>query len=143
MKKSRWINFLGGSSLVFTLAVLIMIGIIIVLFNQVDFIFYPIAVLISSVLMPFVIALLLYYLLNPIIDFLEKRKIKRLWGVALLFIVLIGLFVVLIGTLIPLLSNQFNSLVENFPSFIDTLINTSSEWLNNVPFGRTNSIVYK
>ncbi|WP_413527562.1 AI-2E family transporter [Marinilactibacillus psychrotolerans] len=135
MKKSRWINFLGGSSLVFTLAVLIMIGIIIVLFNQVDFIFYPIAVLISSVLMPFVIALLLYYLLNPIIDFLEKRKIKRLWGVALLFIVLIGLFVVLIGTLIPLLSNQFNSLVENFPSFIDTLINTSSEWLNNVPFG--------
>lgn len=135
MKKSRWINFLGGSSLVFTLGILIMIGIIVLIFNQVDFIFYPIAVLISSVLMPFVIALLLYYLLNPVIDFLEKRKVKRIWGVALLFVVLLGLLVLLVGTLIPLLSEQFSSLVENFPSFIDSITSAASGWLDDIPYG--------
>lgn len=135
-KTSRWINFLGGSSLVFTLSILIMIGIIVLLFNQVDFIFYPIVVLFSSVLMPAVIALLLYYLLNPVVDFLESKKIKRLWGVSILYVVIIAVIGLLIGTLIPLLRGQFESLVENFPSFVESISNTVSGWTANLPFGQ-------
>lgn len=135
-KTSRWINFLGGSSLFFTLGILIMIGIIVLIFNQVDFIFYPVVVLFSSVLMPAVIALLLYYLLNPIVDFLESKKIKRLWGVSILYVVIIAVIGILIGTLIPLLRGQFESLVENFPSFVEMISNTVSGWAANLPFGQ-------
>ncbi|MFC6464618.1 AI-2E family transporter [Marinilactibacillus sp. GCM10026970] len=135
-KTSRWINFLGGSSLFFTLGILIMIGVIVLIFNQVDFIFYPVVVLFSSVLMPAVIALLLYYLLNPIVDFLESKKIKRLWGVSILYVVIIAVIGILIGTLIPLLRGQFESLVENFPSFVEMISNTVSGWAANLPFGQ-------
>ncbi|WP_244244714.1 AI-2E family transporter [Marinilactibacillus kalidii] len=135
-KTSRWIKFLGGSSLVFTLGVLIMIGIIVLLFKQVDFIFYPIVVLFSSVLMPAVIALLLYYLLNPIVDFMESKKIKRLWGVSLLYVLILLVIGIIIGTLIPILQGQFESLVENFPSFVETISSTISTWAANLPFGQ-------
>lgn len=134
MKKTRWIKFLGGYDLIYTLVVLILLGIIFFIFNQVDYIFEPIVLIISNVLMPFVIALLMYYLFNPIIDFLEKRKIKRIYGVALLYLVLIVLLVVLIGGLIPLLQDQLTSFVENFPAFIDNMIATITGWIEVLPF---------
>ena len=65
MKKTRWINFLGGTDLVYTLVVVILLGIAFMLFNQVSYIFTPILILVSNVLVPFVIALLLFYLFNP------------------------------------------------------------------------------
>lgn len=132
-KKSRWINFLGGIDLIFTLVALILVGIVLLVFNQLNFIFQPILVIVSSVLMPFVIALLLYYLFVPIIDFLEKHKVKRIWGVALLFIVLIGLLGGLIGIAVPALQEQVVSLIESFPSFVESISNMVMGWIENIP----------
>lgn len=134
MRKTRWINFLGGYNLLFTLIVLILLGIVFFIFNQVSYIFEPIILIISNILMPFVIALLMYYLFNPIIDFLEKRKVKRIWGVAILYLVIIAVFVVLVGTLIPLLQEQLTSFVENFPAFLDNLVSTITGWIEYLPF---------
>ena len=122
MKKTRWINFLGGTDLVYTLVVVILLGIAFMLFNQVSYIFTPILILVSNVLVPFVIALLLFYLFNPFIDFLEKHKVKRVYGVGLLFLILIGLLGLGIGLLFPLLREQVTSFIENFPSFVDSLL---------------------
>lgn len=134
MKKTRWINFLGGYDLVYTLIVLILLGIVFFIFNQVDYIFEPVVLIVSNILMPFVIALLMYYLLNPLVDFLEKHKVKRVWGVVLIYFAIIALLVVLIGTLIPLLRDQLMSFVENFPTFIDNMISTVMGWVEVLPF---------
>ena len=135
MKKTRWINFLGGSNLLFTLVTLILIGIVAIIFNQVDYIFTPFFVIVSNILMPFVIALLLYYLFNPFVDFLEKKKVKRIYGVVILFLLLIGVLVVGIGSLYPLLRDQVASFVENFPDFIQSIIASVTGWLEDLPFG--------
>ncbi|WP_091482677.1 AI-2E family transporter [Alkalibacterium pelagium] len=135
MKKTRWINFLGGSNLLFTLVTLILIGIVAMIFNQVEYIFTPLFVIVSNILMPFVIALLLYYLFNPFIDLLEKKKVKRIYGVAILFLLLIGVLVVGIGALYPLLRDQVTSFVENFPDFIQSIIASVTGWLEDLPFG--------
>lgn len=135
MKKTRWINFMGGSDLLFTLVVLMLFGVVFLLFNQVDFLFTPILVLVSNILMPFVIALLLYYLFSPFVDFLEKKRVKRIYGVAILFILLIGLIVLGIGLLYPLLRDQVTGFVENFPEFINAIIVSVSEWVESLPFG--------
>lgn len=135
MKQTRWIKFLGGSNLLFTLVTLILIGIVAIIFNQVDYIFTPLFVIVSNILMPFVIALLLYYLFNPFVDFLEKKKVKRIYGVVILFLLLIGLLVVGIGSLYPLLRDQVTSFVENFPDFIQSIIASVTEWLEDLPFG--------
>ena len=55
MKKStKWINFLGGSNLLYTLIVLILLAILILLMIHLDFLFTPIAILISNILMPLI-----------------------------------------------------------------------------------------
>ncbi|GAA0368509.1 cell elongation protein CozEb [Alkalibacterium iburiense] len=135
MKKTRWINFLGGSNLVFTLVVLILFGILFFLFNQVSYIFTPIFVIVSNLLMPLVLALLLYYLLDPVVDLLEKWKIKRIFGVTILYAVIIAVLVLGIGSLLPLLRNQVVSFIENFPDFIDSLVESITGWLSTLPFG--------
>lgn len=134
MKKTRWINFLGGHDLLFTLIILILLGIVFFIFNQLDFLFEPILLIISNILMPSVIALLLYYLFNPLIDFMEKRKIKRIWGVAILYLAVVGLLVLLVGILIPLLRDQLMSFIENFPVFLDNAISTVTGWMDYLPF---------
>lgn len=135
MKKTRWINFLGGSNLVFTLVVLILFGILFFLFNQVSYIFTPLFVIVSNLLMPLVIALLLYYLLDPVVDLLEKWKIKRIFGVTILYAVIIAILVLGIGSLLPLLRDQVVSFVENFPDFIDSVVESVTGWLSTLPFG--------
>lgn len=134
MKKTRWINFIGGQDLLFTLIILILLGIVVYIFNQLNFLFEPLILIVSNILMPSVIALLLYYLFNPLIDFMEKRKIKRVWGVAILYLVVIGLLVLLIGILIPLLQDQLMSFIDNFPDFLDNVISTVTGWINYLPF---------
>ena len=135
MKKTRWISFLGGENLLYTLITLILIAVAFMLFNQIDYIFTPLFVIVSNILMPLVIALLLYYLFDPVIDFLEKHGIKRLYGVALLFIAIVGLVVFGIIALYPLLREQAISLVENFPDFVDSILNTVTGWISSMPFG--------
>ncbi|GEN51513.1 AI-2E family transporter [Alkalibacterium pelagium] len=121
--------------MLFTLVTLILIGIVAMIFNQVEYIFTPLFVIVSNILMPFVIALLLYYLFNPFIDLLEKKKVKRIYGVAILFLLLIGVLVVGIGALYPLLRDQVTSFVENFPDFIQSIIASVTGWLEDLPFG--------
>lgn len=135
MKKTRWINFLGASDLIFSLVVIILIGIAFFLFNQVSYIFTPILVLVSNILMPFVIALLMYYLFNPFIDFLEKRGVKRIVGVTILFLLIIGLLTLGIILLYPLLRDQLTMFIEEFPSFIDSLTASVTSWVDDLPFG--------
>lgn len=135
MKKTRWSSFLGGYDLIYTLSVVILLGIVLFLFNQLNFIFEPIVLIVSNILMPFVIALLMYYLFNPIIGFLEKHKVKRLWGVILLYFSVVLFIGLLVALLIPMLQEQLTSFIDNFPTFIDNIITSGSGWIEGLPFG--------
>jgi len=122
MKNTRWIKFLGGSNVLYTITVGLLLCIFIITMTKLDFIFGTLAVIISNILMPVIIALLLYYLFNPAIDFMERHKIKRVWGIVILYasvLLLLGGGVVLV---IPLLENQISTLTETFPLFIDNFI---------------------
>lgn len=132
-KKTRWIEFIGGNNLLFTLITLLLTGVIILVFSQLTFLFEPIVIMVSSILMPFVIALLMYYVFNPVINFMEKHHIKRLWGVAILFLVILGLLSVLIVVALPMLRDQVLNFIESFPGLIETLSNNLMGWVDNLP----------
>ncbi|HRF42715.1 MAG TPA: AI-2E family transporter [Candidatus Competibacteraceae bacterium] len=75
--------------------------------------------LIAPVLTPFLLAALLAYLGDPLIDRLEERKIPRSWAVALVFgAILLGLLLLLLF-LIPMLTHQFKGLLQRLPTHID------------------------
>lgn len=135
MKKTRWINFLGASNLIFTLVIAILFALIIMLYNQVSFFFTPLFVILSNIIAPSIVALLLYYAFGPAIDFLESHKIKRLYGVILLYLLIIGFIIFGIGSLYPLLAAQVKSFVDNLPGFIDSMNESVNSLSTNLPFG--------
>lgn len=132
MKKTRWIKFLGASNLLFTLVVVILLGVIFYLFNKINYIFTPILVITSNILLPLVIAILLQYLFSPLIDFLEKHKVKRLYGVLLLYLLVIGITAVAAAFIYPVFEKQIISFISNFPSFIDKLVISLETWFDTL-----------
>jgi predicted PurR-regulated permease PerM len=64
---------------------------------------------------PLVLALLIIYLLNPIVSALERRGIKRLWGTLLTFIGALGGIALLVSALSPFVSEQAQDLGDKWP----------------------------
>lgn len=128
-EKTKLMNYLGGDNIIFTLLLLIMIGIIIYIYNAIAFIFEPLQVIFSTLIAPLILAFIFYYLLNPIVDWLERHKIKRIWGVTFLFITIIGILVGLVALAFPPIQDQVTSLVNNFPSYVDTIGTTVLGWV--------------
>lgn len=128
----RIIRFLGGRATMFVLLSILLIGLIILVFSKVAFVFYPIKVFFSTVVLPIVLATIAYYLLRPILRFLERLKIPRVWGIFILFLGLIGMLTLLVFLVFPFLKDQSANLVEEFPTYfnqmlinIDTFLRTS------------------
>ena len=123
MKSSKWIRFLGGRNLIFTLVVIILAAVAILLLRQIDFIFYPFIVLFSNIFIPLLIGVVLYYLFNPIISFFEKKKVPRIVSIIVFYLILILLIVWASSAALPALYEQIELLVQAFPGYIESLSN--------------------
>ncbi len=69
----------------------------------------------SDILKPFLIAAVVAYLLNPIVVKLERKGVKRIIGVLIVFLAFIGIILLLGFILIPSLIKDIGKLVENLP----------------------------
>lgn len=69
----------------------------------------------SCLLLSFVLA----YLLDPFVVFLERRRIKRLPGILILYAVLIVFSYFCVTILIPLVTSGWNSLVLDIPTYYE------------------------
>jgi predicted PurR-regulated permease PerM len=74
--------------------------------------------LLRPVLMPFMVAALLAYLGDPLVDWLERRKLSRTLSVLIVFtgMTLAGLILLLV--MLPILQRQIVLLIENIPNAI-------------------------
>lgn len=133
-KETKWISFLGGRNLLFTLVALLLLGGVIFVFHLVGFIFEPIQIIFKTVIGPVILALILYYLLNPLINWLEKKGVKRIISVSLLFILILGLIILGVILVIPILQKQINSLVNDFPSYISDVSRNIGDFFKDTPF---------
>ncbi|MEK6190545.1 MAG: AI-2E family transporter [Carnobacterium alterfunditum] len=132
-EKTKFIDYLGGNTILFTLLILIMLGILIYIYNAIAFIFEPLKVIFSTLIAPMILAFIFYYLLNPTVDWMEHHKIKRIWGVTILFIAIIGILVGLVALAFPPIQDQVTSLVDNFPSYVDSIGTTVLGWVEGTP----------
>ncbi|HEY9581733.1 MAG TPA: AI-2E family transporter [Savagea sp.] len=113
--------FLGGMTTLYVLASILLIGLIIFVFDKVSFVFTPLRVFFSTVVLPIILATILYYLLRPILRLLEKIHIKRAWGILIIFVGGIGLITLFVFLIFPFLKAQFTNLVEEFPTYFKKL----------------------
>lgn len=132
---TRYIKFLGGRNTIFTLILLLMIGLIIMIYDEISFIFVPLTVFLGNVILPIILAVIIYYLLRPILRMLEKIKVKRVVGILLIFLALVGIITLLVFLVFPFLKAQFFKLAEELPGyFIEVLTRLDA-------FLRTNTLI--
>jgi predicted PurR-regulated permease PerM len=77
--------------------------------------------LFSAVLTPFVAALILAYLLDPLVDALERLKFGRLAATCLVLLLFILIFVMVLLAAVPLLVNQLSALIAKLPDYVSRL----------------------
>ena len=128
------IYFFGGKSTLFILISILLIGLIILVFNKISFVFYPLTVFFSTVVLPVILATIGYYLLRPILGLLEKIRIPRPWGILIIFLFASGLITLLVFLVLPFLKVQFQNLVEDFPSYFKQMTLSIDAFFRNSIF---------
>lgn len=126
---SRFMKFIGGRDLIFILLVLILLGIVIFIYDKVAFIFNPLTVIFSTLFPPIVLAFIAYYLLNPIVNLLERFRIKRIWGIIILILGIGGLITGLTIMIAPVVESQVKDLINRFPSYLNQMGLSIQSWM--------------
>ncbi len=78
---------------------------------------------ILGVIAPFFIGLVVAWLFDPFVSYLQRKKIKRGLGATIVFVLFLGLLFLLFKTLIPLLIDQVNAFIKTVPNLILSISN--------------------
>ena len=117
-KKTWFTNWFLNNKFTVVLLNILLLFVIIALFGKVNYFFRPLGQILGIILPPLVVAGILYYLIAPLIDWLEaKFNIPRVWSISIVFILIFGLLIWMVVTLIPIIQSQINSLIHNIPSY--------------------------
>lgn len=84
-----------------------------------------------KILSPLFIGIIVAWLLNPFVKWLEKKNVRRGIAASLSYVILVAAIFLLIKAIIPLLYNQTIELVGNFPNIFQSLKDWFSGLLNN------------
>ncbi|WP_126453923.1 AI-2E family transporter [Sulfuriflexus mobilis] len=85
--------------------------------------------LLAPVLTPFLLAALLSYICDPLVDRMEARKFSRTLAVSVVFISLSLLLLLLLLILVPLIEKQMGTFISRLPAYIDWLQATVLPWV--------------
>lgn len=81
-----------------------------------------------TILSPFIYAIIIAYILNPIMKIFERRlKLKRGPAVALTYLIFAGILFIIGLYVIPSVIDSIVSIAKEVPSYVNTL----QEWINN------------
>jgi predicted PurR-regulated permease PerM len=85
--------------------------------------------LLSPVLMPFFVAALFAYLGDPLVDYLEAKKLSRTASVTVVFGALLVVLLILLLVLVPILTSQVASLVKQLPQYLSFIQQNLEPWI--------------
>ena len=111
----KW--FLDNKAITVFLVTLLM-GLNIFILSKISFIFSPVIEFLGVIMLPVILAGLLYYLLNPIVDWMEKHKINRLVAITIVFVLIAFLIIWGLAVAIPSLQHQVMAFVRNVPAYL-------------------------
>ncbi|HHE76674.1 MAG TPA: AI-2E family transporter [Candidatus Parcubacteria bacterium] len=76
---------------------------------------------IRDILIWFVFALTISVLFNPVVDFLQKRKVPRLLGATFIYFLALGVFTLLIYLMVPLFNSEIHQFLNSFPQYFQKI----------------------
>lgn len=111
---------------------LLLFFLVIWVFNKISFVLNPAWVFISTILPPILLAVIQYYIMNPLVDCLEEKfKVPRLLTILVLFVVVLIALIWIINTIIPIVQEQINSLIKNWPRIWNDAVRATQTTLHD------------
>lgn len=133
-KASAFYKWFINNRVVSALAIVLLLLLIILLLGKVSFIFQPIADFLTIISLPLVLAAVFYYLLNPVVDLLEKRRVPRLLTIIILFVIIAGLIAWGLIVAIPNASDGIISFSNKVPRYVNEAQEQINALLKNPRF---------
>jgi predicted PurR-regulated permease PerM len=81
----------------------------------------------GSLLAPFVLAAVLAYILDPLVDVVQRRRIPRVWAIVMLTIPALAVLAALLFLAIPAAADQLADVVQRVPVFFQRV----ADWLES------------
>lgn len=111
------------------LAALAVVGVVITFFWGLGKLFE----LLSPVLWPLCVAAILSYLLDPVVNFLEQRKIPRTRAIVLVFVFIFALLAGALEMMIPKAVSEVTELSAKIPQYTQRIQNELDAWAARLP----------
>ena len=132
----RWML---DNKVVSAMLMILLFLIIIFMLHKVEFIFAPVAEFFRAVGAPIIIAGVFYFLLNPMVDWAERRyNFPRIATISIQFLVLAVLIIWGLAVFIPWVSSQIGSLVEEWPTYWHKIVHMVDRFTSNKQFNAIN-----
>jgi predicted PurR-regulated permease PerM len=84
----------------------------------------------APVIWPLAVAGVLAYLLDPVVDFFERRRVPRTRAIALVFLIALFLVLGLFSSIVPRIVVETQQLVRNVPVLVAKLQKRTTDWMN-------------
>jgi predicted PurR-regulated permease PerM len=68
---------------------------------------------------PVALALVVVYMLNPLVTRLERRGIKRGLGVAIVYVAFVALVSLAMSLIVPIIARQITGFIDNLPGYVE------------------------
>lgn len=88
--------------------------------------FFVFLYILKDVLIIFLFALIIASAISPFANWLDEKSFPRLWGVLLLFLVVLGLVILLLSLVVPYVSQDISQLTTTLPQIVER-VSTSLE----------------
>lgn len=126
--------FLNNKVTVVLINILLFLAVIWV-FASVSWVFQPVGDFLAVALPPILLAGILFYLIEPLVELAERHlKIPRILTISLIFVAVFALIVWGIVNLIPIIQNQTQQILDNWPLYWKNIENTTRKILNDSEF---------
>lgn len=92
---------------------------------------FRILVNILKILTPLFIGIVIAWLLNPVVNYMQKKGIRRIIGVSLSYVVLVAIIYLILNSIIPLAYNQISDLSQLVPKIVSNIESIIDKVLDN------------
>ncbi|AYM02961.1 AI-2E family transporter [Levilactobacillus yiduensis] len=124
-------NWVVNNRLVSILTITLLILLILLVLSKVPWLATPF-ILVGQILgLPIILAGIGYYLMNPVVDFLEKRGVRRTWTIVGLFVIVALLIAWGIIRVIPMAQRQLTALITEWPNYWHQITQASMQWVQD------------
>ena len=97
--------------------------------------------ILATVLLPLAIAGIIAYLLDPVVNFFERRKIPRARAILMVFFIAVAFVLILLSTVVPRLVYETSELIDKAPAYSRQLRENLQTWMAESPvFRKVNQI---